>query len=81
MGIFMRISEEERQMKSAADIWEKTKEIMGQTMSSVAIETWFGDVEAIALDDGQLQLLLCVPTEYKRNILSNRYKEVTEKAT
>jgi len=38
-------------MNSAADIWEKTKKIMEQTMSAVAIDTWFGDVEAIALDN------------------------------
>ena len=33
-------------MKSAADVWEKLKSMMAAAMSDVAIETWFGDVEA-----------------------------------
>ena len=39
-------------MNSAADIWEKVKSLLEQEMTAVAIDTWFGDVEAVALEDG-----------------------------
>ena len=38
-------------MKSAADVWEKVKTLMEKDMTAVSIETWFGDVEAVALDE------------------------------
>ena len=46
-------------MKSAADVWEKIKSMMEVSLSGVAIDTWFGDVEAVALED--TRLVLCVP--------------------
>jgi len=59
-------------MKSAVDIWEKVKQLMESEMTSVSIETWFGDVEAVALEESGL--ILCVPTDFKRNILRSRYQ-------
>ena len=41
-------------MTSAADVWEKVKSLMESTMTAVSIETWFGDVEAVALEDTRL---------------------------
>ena len=55
-------------MKSAADVWEKVKSLMEGSMTAVSIETWFGDVEADALED--TRLVLCVPTDFKRNIIT-----------
>ena len=49
-------------MKSAADVWEKVKTLMEKDMTAVSIETWFGDVEAVGLED--TRLILCVPTEF-----------------
>ena len=43
-------------MNSAADIWVKVKSLMEQEMTAVAIDTWFGDVEAVALEDTKLIL-------------------------
>ena len=63
-------------MKSAADIWEKVKSLMEKDMTAVSIETWFGDVEAVALED--TRFILCVPTEFKRNIIRSRFLPAVE---
>ncbi len=63
-------------MNSAADIWEKVKSLMEQKKSAVFIDTWFGDVEAVALED--TRMVLCVPTEFKRNILRAQYLQLLE---
>ncbi len=65
-------------MNSAADIWEKVKSLMTSDMTAVSIDTWFGDVEAVALED--TRLVLCVPSDYKRNIIRGRYLPVVRKA-
>ena len=65
-------------MKSAADVWEKVKSLMEGTMTAVAIETWFGDMEAVALED--TRLVLCVPTDFKRNIIRTRFQANLEQA-
>ncbi len=65
-------------MNSAADIWEKVKSLMEQEMTAVSIDTWFGDVEAVALED--TRMVLCVPTDYKRNIIQSKFLPKVEKA-
>ena len=65
-------------MKSAADVWEKVKSLMESSMTAVSIETWFGDVEAVALED--TRLVLCVPTDFKRNIIRTRFQSGVEAA-
>ena len=65
-------------MKSAADVWEKVKSLMEGSMTAVSIETWFGDVEAVALED--TRLVLCVPTDFKRNIIRTRFQSGVEAA-
>ena len=65
-------------MKSAADVWEKVKSLMEGSMTAVSIETWFGDIEAVALED--TRLVLCVPTDFKRNIIRTRFLPAVEQA-
>ena len=65
-------------MKSAADVWEKVKSLMESSMTAVSIETWFGDVEAVALED--TRLVLCVPTDFKRSIIRSRFQSGVEGA-
>lgn len=65
-------------MNSAADVWEKVKSLMEADMTAVAIETWFGDTEAVALED--TRMVLCVPSEFKRNIIRTRFQAAVEKA-
>ena len=63
-------------MRSAADVWEKIKSMMEVSMTAVAIDTWFGDVEAVALED--TRLVLCVPTDFKRDIIRARFQPLLE---
>ena len=63
-------------MKSAADVWEKVKSLMEVSMTAVSIDTWFGDVEAVALED--TRLVLCVPTDFKRDIIRARFQPLIE---
>ena len=65
-------------MRSAADVWEKVKSLMEGSMTAVSIETWFGDMEAVALED--TRLVLCVPTDFKRNIIQTRFQPTVEQA-
>ena len=65
-------------MKSAADVWEKVKSLMEGSMTAVSIETWFGDIEAVSLED--TRLVLCVPTDFKRNIIRTRFQNSVEQA-
>lgn len=65
-------------MKSAADIWDKVKNLMERDLTAVTIETFLGDVEAVALED--TRLVLCVPSDYMRNLIRSRYQPVIEKS-
>ena len=65
-------------MRSAADVWEKVKSLMEESMTAVSIDTWFGDIEAVALED--TRLVLCVPTDFKRNIIRTRFQPAVEQA-
>ena len=65
-------------MKSAADVWEIVKSLMEGSMTAVSIETWFGDIEAVSLED--TRLVLCVPTDFKRNIIRTRFLPAVEQA-
>ena len=63
-------------MRSAADVWEKVKSMMEVSMTDVSMDTWFGDVEAVALEDSRL--VLCVPTDFKRDIIRSRFQPLIE---
>ena len=65
-------------MKSASDIWDKVKTLMEADMTSVSIDTWFGDAEAVSLED--TRFVLCVPTDFKRDIINARFLPVVQKA-
>lgn len=65
-------------MNSAADVWEKVKTLMEADMTSVSIDTWFGDAQAVALED--TRFLLCVSTDFKRDVIRSRFLPVIQKA-
>ena len=65
-------------MNSAAAVWEKVLVLMQAEMTAVTINTWFDDVQAVALED--TRLVLYSPTEFKRNIISSRYVPTIQKA-
>ncbi len=58
-------------MTSAADVWEKIKELLREDLSDVTIETWFGTARAVALEGSRF--LLCIPEEFKLDVVSSRY--------
>lgn len=65
-------------MNSAADVWDKVKTLMEADMTSVSIDTWFGDAEAVALED--TRFVLCIPTEFKRDVIRSRFIATVQKA-
>ncbi len=65
-------------MNSAADVWEKLKTMMQSSMTAVTIDTWFGDTEAVALEESRL--VLCVPTEFKLTIIRTKYLPIIQSA-
>ena len=65
-------------MNSADTVWEKVLELLRQQMTEVTINTWFDDVQPIALENDRL--VLYSPVEFKRNILRSRYVPAVEKA-
>lgn len=65
-------------MNSAADVWNKVKNLMEKDMTAVSIETWFGDTEAVALEE--TRFILCVPTEFKRDVIRSRFLSVVQNA-
>lgn len=65
-------------MNSAADVWNKVKSLMEGEMTAVSIDTWFGDAEAVALED--TRFILCIPTEFKRDVIRSRFLSVVQNA-
>ncbi len=58
-------------MNSAADIWRSTLGLLEQELTPTAVNTWFADVESIALEEDRL--VLSVPTAFKRDVILSRY--------
>ena len=65
-------------MNSAADIWSKVLELMQADLTSVTINTWFGDTTAVALEEDRL--MLCSPSPMNRDMISKRYVGYVKKA-
>ena len=59
------------EMNSAADIWTSAVALLEKELTPTAVSTWFYDAEAMELREDQL--VLCVPTEFKKNIILSRY--------
>ena len=65
-------------MNSAADIWERVLSLMEQTMTKTTISTWFSDAEPVALEENRF--ILCIPTDFKKEIVESRYLPDIKKA-
>ncbi len=65
-------------MNSAADIWDRVLSLMEQTMTKTTISTWFSDAEPVALEENRF--ILCIPTDFKKEIVENRYLPDIKKA-
>ena len=65
-------------MNSATDIWSKVLDLMQADLTSVTINTWFGDTSAVALEEDRL--ILCSPSPMNRDMISKRYVGYVKKA-
>ncbi len=65
-------------MNSAADVWKMVLSLMEKDLTPIAIKTWFDDSYAVELTD--TALIVCIPSEFKYNIISARYVSLVEKS-
>jgi len=65
-------------MNSAPDIWTKVLSLMQADLTSVTINTWFGDTTAVELEEDRL--ILCSPSAMNRDMISKRYTGYIKKA-
>ena len=59
-------------MNSLDDIWQSIIQKLSQTLSPTALNTWFSDCQPVEL--GERRLVISTSTEFKRDILSQRFK-------
>lgn len=64
-------------MNSAADIWPSVLTLLQQELTPTAVSTWFDDAEAVELKENQL--VICVPTQFKKDIIVSRYLPALKK--
>ena len=60
-------------MNSLNDIWKEILKALSQQLTPTAINTWFTDCEPVDLED--CRLILHTSTDFKRNIINQRYSE------
>lgn len=58
-------------MNSVSDVWKRVLDILGTSLTSVAITTWFDDCQAIELKDNRL--VLYTPSNFKKEIIEGRF--------
>ena len=65
-------------MTPALEVWEKVSAIMGLELTKTAMDTWFDECTAIAIEDSCLYL--CVPSSFKRGVIESRFMETLKSA-
>ena len=65
-------------MNSAAEIWSRVLALMEGPLTRTTLSTWFDDAEPVALL--QDRFVLCVPSDFKRDIIQSRYGRTAEDA-
>ena len=58
-------------MTPAAEVWEKVSAIIGKELTKTAMDTWFEECVAVAIEDSCLYL--CVPSSFKRGVIEGRF--------
>lgn len=58
-------------MNSVNDIWNSIMTILSSELTSTSINTWFSDCKPVEISDNRL--VIYTPTEFKRNIISQRF--------
>ena len=60
-------------MNSITDVWKSVLDILRQSVTDTAMNTWFEDCEPVELKDGCLTV--CVPNDFKRGIIRSRFAD------
>lgn len=58
-------------MNSVTDVWNSILDILSKDLTATSINTWFSDCRPVELSD--TRLVLYTPTDFKRNIITQRY--------
>ena len=58
-------------MNSAGVVWERVLSILSEKLTSIAVDTWFSDAEAVRIDEGRL--VLYFPSTFKREVVETRF--------
>ena len=58
-------------MNSVNDVWNSILDILSKDLTATSINTWFSDCRPVELSD--TRLVLYTPTDFKRNIITQRY--------
>lgn len=59
-------------MNSLEDIWQSVLDKLGEKLTPTAMNTWFEDCRPVEL--GERQLVLQIPTDFKRSIIQQRFE-------
>ncbi|MCQ2440040.1 MAG: chromosomal replication initiator protein DnaA [Oscillospiraceae bacterium] len=65
-------------MNSLQEIWEAVLSLMAQDINPTALNTWFGDAHPVEFENGRL--VLHTPSDFKKNIIVERYADILRKA-
>ena len=65
-------------MNSLNDIWNSILAILGESLTPTAMNTWFSDCVPVDLQNNRL--VIHTPTEFKREIIQNRFAEAITRA-
>ena len=65
-------------MNSAADVWKKVLEMLSRDLTETAINTWFSECRAVDIDDKKL--VICVSSDFKKNVIEGRYLPIIKNA-
>lgn len=65
-------------MNSLQEIWESILAVIGADMTPTALNTWFSECTAVELNANQM--VIHTPTDFKRNIINQRYSAAITKA-
>ena len=58
-------------MNSVTDVWNSILDILSKDLTATSINTWFSDCRPVELS--YTRLVLYTPTDFKRNIITQRY--------
>ncbi|NCB75055.1 MAG: chromosomal replication initiator protein DnaA [Clostridia bacterium] len=58
-------------MNSVNDIWNNIMSLLSSELTSTSINTWFSDCKPVDISD--TRLVIYTPTEFKRNIITQRF--------